>query len=126
MLGQSSGAEGAAVPPLVFLSDKSGRATGGCPSAAFGVAWLLPDGTAAPVRCTASNRCPYCARIAAFEVMTMLRIDAEENDAPTHIVTLTSRRVLREAALREAHAVFWRGFRRASGSAPAASGRARR
>lgn len=75
----------------------------------------MPDGTAAPVRCTASNRCPYCARIAAFEVMTMLRIDAEENDAPTHIVTLTSRRVLREAALREAHAVFWRGFRRAWG-----------
>ena len=101
--------------PLVFLSDKSGSAGAGCPSAPLGVAWLLPDGGAAPVRCTASNRCQYCARIAAYEVMTMLRIDAEENDPPSHIITLTSRDVVDSAALREAHAVFWRAFRRAWG-----------
>lgn len=102
--------------PLVFLSDKSGGVPAGCPSSPIGWAWLLPDGTAAPLRCTASNRCEYCARIAAFEVMTMLRIDAEENEAPTHVVTLTSCNVMTDGELREAHAVFWRAFRRRWGS----------
>lgn len=113
MLGQSINADGEKdSPSLVFLSDKSGSPRSCCPSSPLGSAWLLPDGSVAPLRCTASNRCEYCARIAAFEVMTMLRIDAEENEAPSHVITLTCRDVMTNSGLREAHAVFWRAFRR--------------
>jgi hypothetical protein len=114
LLPRSDGSQGSRIPdPLVFLSDRSGT---GCPSTPVGVAWQLPDGTLAPVRCTASNRCPYCARMAAYEVMTMLRIDAEENEVPSHVITLTCRHVMVYARLREAHAVFWRAFRRSWGA----------
>ena len=52
----------------------------------------------------------------AFENMTMLRQDAEENSAPGHVLTLTSRDPVTDAgAYRDACAVFWRAFRRTWG-----------
>jgi hypothetical protein len=52
----------------------------------------------------------------AFENMTMLRQDAEENSAPEHVITLTSREPVTDAAAyRNACAVFWRAFRRTWG-----------
>lgn len=46
----------------------------------------------------------------------MLRIDAEENSAPAHVVTLTTRDEVSEALLRRAHATFWQAFRRRWGA----------
>lgn len=77
---------------------------------------MWPDGRTAPLRSKASNRCPGCARAVAYENMTLLRIDAEENGAPGHVLTLTSRDPVTDAgAYREACAVFWRAFRRTWG-----------
>lgn len=79
----------------------------------YGAAFVWEDGRSAPVRSKASNRCPGCARAVAYENMTMLRQDAEENCAPGHVLTLTSREPVTDAgAYRDACAVFWRAFRR--------------
>lgn len=111
----------AAGGPLVFPTHKSGAAertphAWGCYRAGAALVW--PDGTTAAMRSKASNRCPGCARAAAFENMTMLRIDAEENDAPELVLTLTSRRAdLTSKEYGAACAVFWRAFRRRYGQA---------
>lgn len=74
---------------------------------------MFPDGRTGAVRSKASNRCPGCARAAAFEEMTMLRVDAEENDTPTHVLTLTSREPVEDsAAYRRTCENFWRWVRR--------------
>lgn len=115
-------------PSLVFLGVKSATpletgisatpaTTGhgwGCWSS--GSAFVWADGTTAPLRSKASNRCPGCARIAAYEAMTMLRQDAEEHSAPGHVVTLTSRDEIDADAYREACRLFWRAFRRRWGA----------
>ncbi len=108
-------ASGPTDDPLVFLGDKSGAAhVEGC--FVRGGAFVYRDGTAAPMRSKASNRCPGCARAVAYENMTMLRQDAETNSAPGHVLTLTSRTPNTDsAAYRDACAVFWRAFRRTWG-----------
>jgi hypothetical protein len=61
-----------------------------CARPARRIAWLLPDGTLVPVRCGASNRCSYCARLSAIENMVVLQLDARENSAPSAVMTLTT------------------------------------
>lgn len=110
--------------PLVFHRDKSAGAPSEAPPETqrqphepgcftVGAAWVWPDGTTAPLRSKASNRCPGCARAVAFENMTMLRQDAETNGAPGDVITLTSRDAITDAgAYRQACASFWRAFRK--------------
>lgn len=77
---------------------------------------MWEDGRTAPLLSKASNRCPGCARAAAYEAMTMLRQDAQENGAPGHVLTLTSRKPVTSAAeYRRACEFFWRAFRRRYG-----------
>ena len=112
--GRAPGREAPADGALVFLRDKSGTHAFGC--FAGGGAMLLPDGRAVGLRSKASNRCPGCARAAAYEAMTMLRIDAETNSAPRYVLTLTSREAVTDSkAYQAACAVFWRAFRRRYG-----------
>ena len=98
-------------PALVFLRDKSTTHAFGCFAGGGGM--LLADGSVVGLRSKASNRCPGCARAAAFEAMTMLRIDAERNSAPRYVLTLTSRSAAIESqAYRHACHMFWKAFRR--------------
>lgn len=83
-----------------------------------GAALVWDDGRSAPLRSKASNRCEGCARAVAYENMTMLRLDAEHNSAPTHVLTLTSREPVRDARVyAQACAAFWRAWRRSYGAA---------
>ena len=112
-LSPSDGAPAAVdASALVFHRDKSTEAhVDGCYG--YGAAFVWEDGATAPVRSKASNRCPGCARAVAYENMTMLRQDAEENSAPGHVLTLTSRDpVTSPGAYRTACYLFWRAFRK--------------
>lgn len=104
---------------LVFPRDKSRNASPhewGC--WVGGAAFVFSDGTTAPLRSKASNRCPGCARAAAFENMTMLRMDAEDNSAPRYVLTLTSVRVdFTSKEYGRACQTFWEAFRRRWGRA---------
>jgi hypothetical protein len=105
--------DGAEAPgdPLVFLGDKSAGHAEGCYSR--GGAFVYADGRAFGLRSKASNRCAGCARAVAYENMTMLRMDAEENGAPGHVLTLTSREPNTDSgAYRTACSSFWRAFRK--------------
>jgi hypothetical protein len=52
--------------------------------------WLTEDGELLPVRCKASNRCPYCAWLAASENVAVVALDATD-EQPTVGMTLTTR-----------------------------------
>lgn len=56
-------------------------------------------GEAVRVRCRATNRCPYCARLFAVETSEMLMLDAMEH-APSVYVVLTARELLDRAVCR--------------------------
>lgn len=86
-------AAGAALVNTGERSDPRGlkAASGlGCAAPARGVVWLHPNGAVCPVRCGASNRCWYCARLAAIETALVLRLDALYGEAPTVGMTLTT------------------------------------
>lgn len=98
---------------LVFLRDKSHRSPHAWGCFTSGGGYQHSDGRVSPLRSKASNRCPGCARAAAFEAMTMLRIDAETNSCPGYVLTLTSRDPVSDPkAYREACRFFWKGFRK--------------
>ena len=83
----------------------------GCPVP--GLVWTLADGSTAPVRCGASNRCDYCARKAALESALVSRLDAEQ-EAPTASLTTTTHRASYPLdKLREAERYLWRDLRAA-------------
>jgi hypothetical protein len=52
----------------------------------------MADGSYAPVRCGASNRCAYCAWLIAVENTLVVGLDASEGEPPTVGVTLTTHR----------------------------------
>lgn len=99
-----------AAAPLVNTGERSHSR---CAAPARGIAWQLPDGSLVPVRCGASNRCWYCARLASIENMVVLQLDARENSAPTAVMTLTTVEVAtRNAELRKSIEQVTRALRR--------------
>lgn len=109
--------------PLVLLRDKSPNgadptvAPDGffCASPGRGVRWLRADGELEYVRCGASNRCDYCAMLAACENAVVVRLDAYDAGRPRPVVGITltthSPRFSMDE-LREASRLFWRDVRR--------------
>jgi hypothetical protein len=111
--------------PLVKTTERSGgdpwpdpaTVEKGCVNWKRGLRFELPDGRRVPVACKASNSCPHCSRLVALENAEVLKLDAEQGDAPAYGVTLTTHRPITDAELRDATAVFWRAFRRRWGRA---------
>jgi hypothetical protein len=114
----SAGGSGAA--PLVLYSQRSTQAReagdlGRCERPRQGIRLVAPDGRWIAVRCRRKD-CSYCARLAAFELATMLLIDAREQ-APNIAITLTTRDPdLPAAVYRNGSSQLWRALRREYGS----------
>lgn len=87
-----------------------------CREPSRGVAWLYADGSLGFVRCGASNRCDYCAMIAACENAVVLRLDAFEGEFPrVGLTTTTHRRDFGLDELRASEKRLWRWLRRECG-----------
>ncbi len=81
-------------------------------SPAYGIRWLMYDGSLEPVRCGASNRCDYCAMFAAIESSVVLRLDAQINRPTCGITTTTRRPDFPVDELRKAEQKLWRALRK--------------
>jgi hypothetical protein len=79
--------------------------------------WLSPDGSIAPVRCKATNKCWGCAMIQAFENALVVRLDALDGERfPTWGLTTTTRRPgFEQVALRRCEENLYRALRREYG-----------
>jgi hypothetical protein len=80
--------------------------------------WLAPDGSIAPVRCKATNKCAGCAMIQAFENALVVRLDALDGERfPTWGLTTTTRTPgFEQARLRKCEELLYRQLRREYGS----------
>jgi hypothetical protein len=120
----STAAEGA---PLVFYGQKSGEGENWgppspCPRATRHLRMRAPDGSWIALRCKRRG-CPYCGRLADYELLQCLLIDARE-ELPALVVTLTTVQPWCDAeshhlkaVYREASAQLWRALRGEFGSA---------
>src|SRR5205807_10248169 len=93
---------------------------GPCPHAARGVRLRGPDGAWIPLRCKRRS-CEYCGRLADYELLQCLMIDAAEQ-LPSIVVTLTTVAPWRErhsaelaAQYRKGSQLTWRALRRRFG-----------
>ena len=87
-----------------------------CVRPAEGVRWLRADGELEYVRCGASNRCDYCAMLAACENAVVLRLDAFDGAFPqVGLTTTTHRSDFPWELLRGAERSLWRSLRREFG-----------
>lgn len=92
----------------------------GCERPSSKMAWLMADGELRALRCGASNKCRYCAKLSAFENALVVRLDALEGASwPTWGLTTTTREPWtkeiapeRAAMLRDAERKLFQQLRR--------------
>lgn len=96
------------------LDDKVKGGGSGCERPRKGHIWLWADGSVAPVRCRATNKCWYCAMLTAYENALVVRLDALEGDRwPTWgLTTTTARPDFGQAELRRCEENLYRALRR--------------
>lgn len=85
---------------------------GRCANPPKGLRWLMYDGSLEPLRCGRSNRCDYCAMLAAIEAALVLSIDAKLNCPTVGLTTTTRDPDFALDALRKAEQALWRQLRR--------------
>lgn len=79
-----------------------------CPHAVRGKRLRAPDGSWLPLRCKRRS-CPYCGRLADYELLQCLMIDAVEQ-LPSIIITLTTVAPWRPERSKRLAATYCRGF----------------
>ncbi len=102
-------------PALVIQKERS--TIGGCARPRKGYRWRFPDGSDAPVRCKATNKCAHCAMVSALENALVVRLDALEGGRwPTWgLTTTTYRPGFSQRELRGAEQALFRWMRRKYG-----------
>lgn len=74
--------------------------------------WLYSDGTLEPVRCGASNRCTYCAMLAAIECSVVVKLDAQIRMPTVGLTTTTRDPAFTLKRLQRAEQSLWRWLRK--------------